>query len=48
LTLLSKGEAIKTYKIALGGDPVGPKVRQGDNKTPEGVYTIDSRNNNSE
>ena len=48
LTLLSKGEVIKTYKIALGGDPVGPKVMQGDNKTPEGVYTIDSRNSNSE
>jgi tetratricopeptide (TPR) repeat protein len=48
LTLLAKGEVIKTYKIALGGDPVGPKVMQGDNKTPEGVYTIDSRNNNSE
>ena len=34
LTLLSKGEVIKTYKIALGGNPVGPKERQGDNKTP--------------
>ena len=48
LTLLVKGEVIKTYKIALGGDPAGPKVMQGDNKTPEGVYTIDSRNSNSE
>ena len=48
LTLFSKGEVIKTYKIALGGNPVGPKVMQGDNKTPEGVYTIDSRNSNSE
>ena len=48
LTLLSKGEVIKTYKIALGGDPIGPKERQGDNKTPEGTYIIDSRNNNSE
>jgi len=48
LTLLSKGEVIKTYKIALGGDPIGPKVRQGDNKTPEGTYFIDGRNNNSE
>ena len=47
LTLLSKGEVIKTYKIALGGDPVGPKERQGDNKTPEGTYIIDSRNSNS-
>jgi L,D-peptidoglycan transpeptidase YkuD (ErfK/YbiS/YcfS/YnhG family) len=47
LTLLSKGEVIKTYKIALGGNPVGAKERQGDNKTPEGTYTIDSRNRNS-
>jgi murein L,D-transpeptidase YafK len=47
LTLLSKGEVIKTYKIALGEDPVGPKERQDDNKTPEGTYIIDSRNSNS-
>ena len=47
LTLLSKGEVIKTYRIALGGNPVGPKERQGDNKTPEGTYIIDSRNSNS-
>ena len=47
LTLLSKDEVIKTYKIALGGNPVGPKERQGDNKTPEGTYIIDSRNGNS-
>ena len=47
LTLLSKGEVIKTYKIALGGNPVGPKERQGDNKTPEGTYIIDSRNRGS-
>ena len=47
LTLLSKGEVIKTYKIALGGNPVGPKKRQGDNKTPEGTYIIDSRNRDS-
>jgi lipoprotein-anchoring transpeptidase ErfK/SrfK len=44
LTLISKGEAIKSYKIALGGNPVGPKEREGDNKTPEGTYTIQSRN----
>ncbi len=47
LTLLSKGEVIKKYKIALGGNPVGPKERQGDNKTPEGNYFIESRNSNS-
>jgi L,D-peptidoglycan transpeptidase YkuD (ErfK/YbiS/YcfS/YnhG family) len=47
LTLLSKGEVIKTYKIAIGGNPIGPKERQGDNKTPEGTYFIDSRNKDS-
>ncbi len=48
LTLISEGEAIKIYKIALGGDPLGPKERKGDNKTPEGTYAIVSRNRNSD
>jgi tetratricopeptide (TPR) repeat protein len=47
LTLISKGEVLKTYKIALGGNPIGPKERQGDDKTPEGTYCIDSRNKES-
>jgi tetratricopeptide (TPR) repeat protein len=47
LKLLSRGEVIKIYKIALGGNPVGPKERRGDNKTPEGTYIIDSRNRDS-
>ena len=47
LMLISEGEVLKTYKIALGGNPIGPKERQGDNKTPEGTYKIDSRNRDS-
>ena len=47
LTLISKGKVLKIYKIALGGNPIGPKERQGDNKTPEGIYRIDSRNKES-
>lgn len=47
LMLISKGEVLRTYKIALGGNPNGPKERQGDNKTPEGTYFIDSRNKGS-
>jgi len=47
LTLISQGEVLKTYKIALGGNPIGPKERQGDNKTPEGTYSIDARNRDS-
>jgi len=47
LTLISKGRVLKAYQIALGGNPIGPKERQGDNKTPEGTYTVDSRNKDS-
>jgi tetratricopeptide (TPR) repeat protein len=48
LKLLSQGEVLKTYRIALGGNPDGPKERQGDNKTPEGTYVIDGKNKNSQ
>jgi murein L,D-transpeptidase YafK len=48
LQLLNHGKVIKTYKVALGGDPVGAKTRQGDHKTPEGVYVLDSRNLHSQ
>jgi murein L,D-transpeptidase YafK len=48
LQLLNQGKVIKTYKVALGGDPTGPKTRQGDHKTPEGVYALDSRNPHSQ
>ncbi len=47
LQLLSQGKVIKTYKVALGGDPVGAKTRQGDHKTPEGLYVLDARNAHS-
>jgi murein L,D-transpeptidase YafK len=48
LELFSQGKVIKTFKVALGGDPVGPKTRQGDHKTPEGVYVLDFRNAHSQ
>jgi murein L,D-transpeptidase YafK len=48
LTIFSKGEALKTYKISLGGVPVGKKEFEGDKKTPEGIYTINDRNPNSD
>jgi murein L,D-transpeptidase YafK len=47
LVLLSQGKELRSYKVALGSEPVGPKARQGDHRTPEGVYTLDSRNPNS-
>ncbi len=48
MQLLHNGKVIKTYRIALGGTPVGRKERQGDHKTPEGSYTIVGRNPNSQ
>ncbi len=47
LVLLSKGKEVKTYRVALGGEPVGPKRQKGDHRTPEGSYVLDSRNANS-
>lgn len=44
LTLLENGRALKTYRVALGSEPIGDKVRQGDGRTPEGIYRIDRRN----
>ncbi len=48
LVLLSKGQEIRWYKVALSSEPIGPKTRQGDHKTPEGSYILDSRNPNSQ
>lgn len=48
MTLLNAGKVLKTYKVALGGSPTGGKERQGDEKTPEGEYKIDSRNSHSQ
>jgi murein L,D-transpeptidase YafK len=48
LQLLSRGKVIKSYKVALGGNPVGPKTREGDHKTPEGLYVLDFRNEHSQ
>ena len=48
LTLLNHGQLIKTYKVALGGNPRGAKTQRGDHKTPEGVYVLDRRNEHSQ
>jgi len=44
LTLYREGVALKSYRVALGFSPVGAKERQGDGRTPEGLYVIDRRN----
>jgi murein L,D-transpeptidase YafK len=47
LELFSHGKVIRTYKVALGTGGLAPKVREGDARTPEGRYIIDSRNASS-
>lgn len=42
--LLHGNEVLKAYDIGLGGNPVGHKQFEGDNKTPEGAYVISHRN----
>lgn len=45
LTLYSHGETLTTYTgLQFGGAPMGHKHFEGDEKTPEGRYTIDTRN----
>jgi murein L,D-transpeptidase YafK len=47
MLLLSGGEVVRSYRVALGGNPLGHKQRAGDCRTPEGTYFIDRRNGRS-
>ncbi len=47
LTLFKNQKVIGTYHVVFGGSPVGHKEQEGDNKTPEGRYMLDSKNVNS-
>lgn len=44
LTMFYQGREIRSYEVALGKNPVGPKMRRGDGRTPEGLYFIEGRN----
>jgi murein L,D-transpeptidase YafK len=44
LLLMNADVIVKSYSVALARGGLGPKQRQGDHKTPEGIYVIDSRN----
>jgi len=47
MLVYSEGKLLKTYKIALGRNPIGHKEFEGDFKTPEGIYEINAKNPNS-
>ncbi len=40
-------EVLKAYNISLGKQPFGHKEKEGDSRTPEGLYMLDWRNPNS-
>ena len=47
LELWDGDDLMATYPIGLGWDPIGDKQKEGDGKTPEGVYYVCTRNNYS-
>jgi murein L,D-transpeptidase YafK len=48
LYLLRHGEVLRSYRVALGLLPEGPKERAGDFRTPEGRYQLTRRNSRSD
>lgn len=45
--LLDNGKVIKEYHVAFGGSPKGHKQQEGDQKTPEGTYSLDYKKEDS-
>jgi murein L,D-transpeptidase YafK len=48
LYLLKAGRILKSVDVSLGLVPAGPKQREGDFRTPEGRYSLESRNVDSD
>jgi murein L,D-transpeptidase YafK len=43
LQLICGGKPFRTFSATFGANPVGQKEREGDERTPEGVYRISSK-----
>lgn len=48
LYLLRDGQVLKSYRVALGREPKGTKIYEGDARTPEGLYKVAAFNPNSQ
>lgn len=46
--LMHGATVLRSYRVALGLNPVGPKEQEGDSRTPEGHYQLTRRNPRSE
>ena len=44
LYLMDKGERFASFPVTFGAEPVGHKQMQGDERTPEGHYTLTYKN----
>lgn len=44
LSLFRGSEIIKSYKVSLGFSPTGHKAKEGDGRTPEGMYAAEFKN----
>lgn len=47
LYLIQKDRKFASFRVAFGDNPKGHKEQQGDGRTPEGRYILDSKNANS-
>lgn len=47
MVLLAGDHIVKTYHVSFGGDPKGHKEQEGDQKTPEGLYILDYKKEDS-
>jgi murein L,D-transpeptidase YafK len=48
LHLMNGDKILRSYRVALGLNPVGHKERAGDFRTPEGTYRLTRRNSRSD
>ena len=48
LYLMKNKKPFKTYRVAFGANSKGPKIMEGDERTPEGTYILDYKNPDSD
>jgi len=48
LYLMKNEKPFRIYRVAFGPNSKGPKIKEGDKRTPEGKYTLDYKNFDSD